>query len=354
MPAAQSRPDSRVPWIDFSRGLAVLLVIIGHCVGFDCLAGDIVRGLIYSFHMPFFFIIGALCYRWSRSPEELFRKTEKNFRQLIVPAVILFALLTLSNLLKGAPPLGRMHYLLEQVNAFVYSSGVEVQVLGATIPYVGLLWFLTALFLGRFLFDYLQLKLKKQHLLPVLLLLCLIGYLLGRFQWLPLSFDIVLVTMPFFYLGDSLKKRNMERHALLNCFLFLILWLGMLFAYHAISGKYLELAPRRYPLFPVSLLAAAAGTLFFSYGSVLIGGLKCMAPFRYIGKNALPMIWVQALDHGWEFCWKVSQNNFLNALLRIAADWLVFLILMQVIYLIRQKRAGHLSKKPRQPFSMSE
>ena len=46
----------RVRYIDFARGIAVLLVIAGHAVPVDSAA----KRLIYSFHMPLFFMISGL------------------------------------------------------------------------------------------------------------------------------------------------------------------------------------------------------------------------------------------------------------------------------------------------------
>lgn len=41
----------RIDWIDFAKGITILLVIIGHNV-----SGPL-RGAIFSFHMPLFFIL---------------------------------------------------------------------------------------------------------------------------------------------------------------------------------------------------------------------------------------------------------------------------------------------------------
>ena len=47
--------DSRVAWIDVARGLAVFIVVFGHTY----ISKDTFR-LVYSFHMPLFFIISGL------------------------------------------------------------------------------------------------------------------------------------------------------------------------------------------------------------------------------------------------------------------------------------------------------
>ena len=43
---------NRVGWIDVAKGIAIVLVIIGHTVQF----GGGTRNFIFSFHMPLFFL----------------------------------------------------------------------------------------------------------------------------------------------------------------------------------------------------------------------------------------------------------------------------------------------------------
>ena len=68
-----------------------------------------------------------------------------------------------------------------------------------------MMWFFIVLFLGRTLFDYLHLKLKKIEFIAAVLISTMIGIVLGYVQWLPLSFDVALAVMPFFWFGDYLK-----------------------------------------------------------------------------------------------------------------------------------------------------
>ena len=44
-----SLSKERIKWIDCVKGIAIILVIIGHSISIS-----LVRGLIFSFHMPFF------------------------------------------------------------------------------------------------------------------------------------------------------------------------------------------------------------------------------------------------------------------------------------------------------------
>ena len=75
----------RIKWIDCAKGIAILLVLIGHTI-----YKPMVRGTIFAFHMPVFFILSAYTISISNSKNEYFQKFKKNFKALIIPAVCTF------------------------------------------------------------------------------------------------------------------------------------------------------------------------------------------------------------------------------------------------------------------------
>lgn len=49
--------NNRIDFVDTARGIAMLLVILGHCqLSADCT----IEKLIYSFHMPLFFFLSGM------------------------------------------------------------------------------------------------------------------------------------------------------------------------------------------------------------------------------------------------------------------------------------------------------
>lgn len=75
----------RVKWIDYAKGITMLLVIIGHTI-----SDDLIRGMIFSFHMPLFFMLSCVTYRFSLDKGELKAKTRKSFMHLIIPVISIF------------------------------------------------------------------------------------------------------------------------------------------------------------------------------------------------------------------------------------------------------------------------
>ena len=71
--------SNREPWIDFAKGITLLLVIIGHTVS------GVLSGAIYSFHMPLFFILSGITAKLSSSAQQFSDKTQRSFRRLMFP-----------------------------------------------------------------------------------------------------------------------------------------------------------------------------------------------------------------------------------------------------------------------------
>ena len=64
-------------WCDSAKGIVILLMIIGHMPNYIPHA---VREIIYSFHMPFFFIISGYWYKKGKYQlKEYFFKKIKHF-----------------------------------------------------------------------------------------------------------------------------------------------------------------------------------------------------------------------------------------------------------------------------------
>ena len=84
--------------IDIAKGVAILSVIIGHCV----LTNNIVAHVIYSFHMPLFFLFAGYFYR----QKPIAGSFRNDFSRLIVPFLV-FAFVgaskfTITRYLEGA------------------------------------------------------------------------------------------------------------------------------------------------------------------------------------------------------------------------------------------------------------
>jgi len=94
----------RLAFIDNSKGIAIIFVVIGHVV-YHCICGKNNSAythpifiLLQSFHMPLFiFLSGILVSNQSQNFKEVMSFSYKKFRQLLVPFLIIGGALTIAN-----------------------------------------------------------------------------------------------------------------------------------------------------------------------------------------------------------------------------------------------------------------
>lgn len=170
--------NNRITWIDCAKGIAICLVIIGHTVNRgDPMEQDLIRGLIFSFHMPIFFALSCATFKPSDDWNKVVGAIKKSFFKLIIPAIIIFAMRKVVEIAWYGIEGRKTDWIANAINTFVYSSGVDVPGLG--IPALGMLWFLIVLFFSKALYSILNIRFEKKRLASVCIVLSVIGIILG-------------------------------------------------------------------------------------------------------------------------------------------------------------------------------
>ena len=192
------KPRSRLLEVDAARGLAILLVVIGHVVARDFPAGNAwfveVKAAIYSFHMPLFMVLTGITFALSvprfAGWEEVARFSGKRVERLFLPYVA-FGLLIIAGKLAASrfihvdrPPEGT----LDEVVRLLAMPNMSA---------AGFLWFIYVLSIYLLAIPALFHVFGRR---PQLLLAA--GVALAFFDW-PLWFmlDRVVEYLPFFALG---------------------------------------------------------------------------------------------------------------------------------------------------------
>ena len=89
---------TRIAWIDCARGIAMLLVVFGHCyMGLE----EPVNKFILAFHMPVFFFLSGMCAKASRASFGVW--AVKKARGLLVPQLTLAAIVFVYSVLSQGP-----------------------------------------------------------------------------------------------------------------------------------------------------------------------------------------------------------------------------------------------------------
>ena len=76
--------NGRILWIDVARGIAILLVVLGHCIGN---LNDPRNRFILAFHMPLFFFLSGMCISENVIPAKNY--LVKKVKNLLVPQAVL-------------------------------------------------------------------------------------------------------------------------------------------------------------------------------------------------------------------------------------------------------------------------
>ena len=316
----------RIEWVDISKGIGIILVIWAHTL----LSGGVVseklcRGAVFSFHMPLFFFLSGVTNKVPADWNEFIRKTEKLFKQLCFPAVGIFLLRIIFEIICGYNVNNTYDFLRLKINILIYGSGVPVKIGGSVIPAFGMMWFLISLFTCKTIYNYLSLK--KDANICYIIFITFLGVVLSKIQFLPFTLDTSLAVLIFFYLGNKkvFYKRDFGN---IKIFLFFLIcffvWFGSLTVSLIYIRDYLEIAERRYPLFPLCYLTAIFGVfmiVWFSKGLEKFSVLR--KTLTWLGKNSIILFCVHAMDDLFIYIYDITANNIINGVIRVFFDVLI-------------------------------
>lgn len=308
--------SNRIEWIDYAKGIAICLVIIGHTVNKGTPhTDDLIRGVIFSFHMPLFFTLSCLTTTAPNDWHTFLARTGKTFRRTILPLVMTFTLTKVIGVIKYGVPADASEYFVSIAKTLLYSSGVEVT--SANAPALGALWFLVVLFLGKTMEDFILMRYSARTAAAASIMLGIAGVLIHD-HYLPFSLDIALAIMPFMYIGYEAKaylEKPFSGKLLGAAF---VIWIGCFYMIYKNTGSYLELATREYPMGIFCYMCAFGGILFLSESSKILTKVNAAKDLIvYLGKNSMIIYLVHSIDYWLEFMWKQSQSSGINSLLRL-------------------------------------
>lgn len=131
----------RIEWIDIAKGVAIILIVLGHAP-----IGPKLYGYLYSFHVPLFFFVAGITFRFNVE-ESFFSFIKKKFLRLMVPyyafGLIAISIFCLMNKIKGEAldMFGYNPTPLQMIKSLVYGSGEN-----HALHFYQALWFLPCLF----------------------------------------------------------------------------------------------------------------------------------------------------------------------------------------------------------------
>ena len=191
----------RLEFIDIARGMAMICIILGH------LESDSINRVIYTFHVPIFFLIAGFFIDNRKSIKEF---TLKRMRSLLVPyaaaCAVMLVIGTLETIVLTVAEYGPEHWF----NAIIYGGGTWLwaAVYGAGnsfellyyVPGIGAIWFLWAVFWGGLLLR-ISLNMNK-WIRPVFFAALFAAAVISKnYIWLPFSLQPGMCAGAFMYIG---------------------------------------------------------------------------------------------------------------------------------------------------------
>lgn len=241
----------RIEYIDVARALGMIAIIIGR-VGFS--TWPVAVRIMFSFHLPIFFIISGLLarkYPW----RELIKKRLKS---LIVPYLITSAvIIALVFVLRhtganfwGAP----VHSTWSWVLSALYGSGYNYEF---GIQPIGAIWFLLAMFFASL---FLNLIIDKKYRFIYAGLAMLAAYMIAPHFWAPWSILSAIAGTFYMLIGVKMKEiglnRLMKWPIVLGSF---IVWLCVLLI-SIKTSDYFSIVRLSFSILPLDIVAAIAGS----------------------------------------------------------------------------------------------
>ena len=302
----------RLEYIDIARGIAIILMVIGHVVsGYK-------RAIIFSFHMPLFIIISGFFFKPGRNIKE---EIINILKKLIIPYIVSIIIVHIVRALVIGENINILN-ILEQI-ILAYSNK---KTFFKDVETVSVLWFIPFLTMCKILFWSINKISKNNEVIKACLcLICtMLGILLAKMEmYLPWSFDVVLASIIFYYIGYLMKKyeileRILENYKILLCILGLYI-VGAKFGY-------IELAIRKYPFGLICYITAISGTIIvFKISKIIESVSKTITKILcWYGKNSMYILCTHFLEIG-----VIQYNN-----IGLTKKWELIVIKLIIVTLI--------------------
>lgn len=238
-------PKERIAYIDFMKGLCIMLIVMGHVndFSFDAILPNL-NFALRSFRIPMYFFLSGLFFKTYSGFNEFLRKKVNN----LIVTLLFFHFLCC---LLWGPLLYLTHHFLPEIDlqfplSYAIPSFHRRFWFAATA-----LWFLVALFGVNMLYYLFQRYMNFAGVVAVVAVCSVIGFALMKHSIkLPLELDIALVGLPYFVLGSAVKRFGLMEPSKYDKYGFLVIlpciWIiyrfsGDIDLLHQVVPNYLQL-----------------------------------------------------------------------------------------------------------------
>lgn len=295
---------------DIMKGIGILAVIAGHSILYNgqlSAIDTLFWKLIYSFHMPMFFLIGGLFYKENTN---LKQKLIKDSKRLIIPYIITSFAFLFYQFLTDAT----FHYSYKYtLIAILWGTGEShTSAIWPNMPHIGWIWFLMALFWCRFFFNLIILRFKHPYI--TIVIIAFAATITDRFIInLPLSILPGLSAMIFYFIGYYFHHFKINQYGIIFC---AICWFLHLFF------SRIDMCNCFYGCYPIDILGTVFGSLIIYKLSKTIASLPYSKYLNWLGQVSLVIM-----------CFHTLESNIIdyNSVPTIKNNWFILFLTRSIL-----------------------
>lgn len=202
----------RVAWIDIARAIGVFFIVLGHIP-----EDGLVRKYIFSFHVPFFFLISGICFN---GHDDFKRFVEKKVKTIVIPyfvfSIISIVVFAIAGYIIPSITKGINTDVLFNMKVMLYANS-KPSIMKYNLP----LWFLPCLFSTSLIvygFEIFLRRVQKKNIYRGLCIavLILIGVFYTKYAsqvYLPWHIETAVQMSVFYLLGVQVQENGILNHS---------------------------------------------------------------------------------------------------------------------------------------------
>lgn len=306
------KKENRKTWVDFGKGLSMLLVVLFHCEQYLPIVDTRTSNIFSFFRMPFFFFLSGYVFTSDYCHFSIRRKLKQILRGIVWTYLVFTTIICVPKSLSNGSSLGEgfLDILLGWASWFVVSLGL------AQVLFAIMLW-----------------RTKKLSILFLFAIACMFGGLAIRFVYdgiLPYHVEKALFVELFLVLGFLYRiyESHFEKFINIGSFLLLlVIYGGLMYMEKNIlqfstSNVFWGNGIRNFPCFLLYTLSGIGMMLFF----VKLVNFRFITFVCFIGSNSLIYYYLNGgVIKIWRFIYeKIRISDYLN-------NWVSFLLVFMIV-----------------------
>ena len=287
---------------DIMKGIGILAVIAGHSIKQEAYIDILSWKLIYSFHMPMFFLIAGYFYKKNCN---ILYKFKGDFKRLIIPYITTSITFFFFQFLTDDSFYESYKYIL--IAIFWGTGGSHTSAIWPNMPHIGAIWFLLALFWCRTFFNLIIINNKPYWVVVVVAILATIidRYVIN----LPFGLLPGLSAMTFYLIGYCFHRFKLNQYLIIICATSWIM--------HILFSQ-IDMYNCFYKCYPIDILGTTFGAIIIYIVSKKLSSLSYSNYLTRLGKASLVVL-----------CFHTLEKNIIdyNCIPTIEHNWiLIFMI----------------------------